>query len=66
MRWQILVSVAVGVVVSMAALLLSSPADAAPARRIYAGVYLHDVAKFDQKDGVFDADFELWAKWLGE
>jgi peptide/nickel transport system substrate-binding protein len=66
MRWQILVSIALGVVVSMAALLLSSPADAAPARRIYAGVYLHDVAKFDQKDGVFDADFELWAKWLGE
>jgi ABC-type transport system substrate-binding protein len=39
---------------------------AAPATRVYAGVYLHDVTKFDQKDGVFDADLELWAKWLGD
>ncbi len=37
-----------------------------PAKRVYAGVYLHDVTKFDQKDGVFDVDLELWAKWLGE
>jgi len=29
-------------------------------------VYLHDVSKFDQKDGVFDVDLELWAKWLGD
>jgi ABC-type transport system substrate-binding protein len=42
------------------------PLSAAPAERVYAGVYLHDVAKFDQKDGVFDVDFELWAKWLGD
>jgi ABC-type transport system substrate-binding protein len=42
------------------------PLQAAPAQRVYAGVYLHDVAKFDQKDGVFDVDFELWAKWLGD
>ncbi len=34
--------------------------------RIYVGVYLHDVTQFDQKNGVFDADVELWAKWLGE
>lgn len=40
--------------------------DAAPAKRVYAGVYLHDVTKFDQKDGVFDVDLELWAKWLGD
>src|SRR5688500_139512 len=46
-------------------LLLPHQAAAAPAERVYAGVYLHDVAKFDQKDGVFDVDFELWAKWLG-
>ena len=39
---------------------------AAPATRVYAGVYLHDVTKFEQKDGVFDADLELWAKWLGD
>jgi len=36
------------------------------AERIYAGVYLHDVSRFNQKDGIFDADFELWAKWRGE
>lgn len=39
---------------------------AQPANRIYAGVYLHDVSKFEQKDGVFDADLELWAKWRGD
>ncbi len=33
---------------------------------MYVGVYLHDVTSFDQKNGVFDADFELWAKWRGE
>lgn len=44
----------------------ASVASGAPAKRIYAGVYLHDVTKFDQKDGVFDVDMELWAKWLGD
>ncbi len=33
---------------------------------MYVGVYLHDITSFDQKNGVFDADFELWAKWRGE
>jgi len=47
-------------------ILLSQTAYAAPASRVYAGVYLHDVTKFDQKDGVFDVDLELWAKWLGD
>jgi peptide/nickel transport system substrate-binding protein len=47
-------------------LLVSDPVWAAPAQRIYAGVYLHDVTRFDQKDGVFDVDMELWAKWLGD
>jgi peptide/nickel transport system substrate-binding protein len=37
-----------------------------PVKRIYTGVYLHDVTKFDQKDGVFDVDLELWAKWRGD
>ncbi len=50
----------------LAGLLSAGPLWAAPAQRVYAGVYLHDVAKFDQKDGVFDVDFELWAKWLGD
>lgn len=57
LRWLVLVA---------ATLLISSLVRAAPAERIYAGVYLHDVAKFDQKDGVFDVDLELWAKWLGD
>lgn len=48
------------------ALLGPRSALAEPAKRIYAGVYLHDVAKFDQKDGVFDVDMEVWAKWHGE
>jgi ABC-type transport system substrate-binding protein len=49
-----------------ALVLVPAVAGAAPAKRVYAGVYLHDVTKFDQKDGVFDVDVELWAKWLGE
>src|SRR5690349_3917321 len=46
--------------------LLAASAQAAPAKRVYAGLYLHDVTKLDQKDGVFDVDLELWAKWLGD
>ncbi|MFU8804376.1 MAG: hypothetical protein ACNA8W_11245, partial [Bradymonadaceae bacterium] len=34
--------------------------------RVYVGVYLHDVSSFEQKNGVFDVDAELWAKWRGE
>lgn len=52
--------------IGLVILLTAWPLEAAPAQRVYAGVYLHDVAKFDQKDGVFDVDFELWAKWLGD
>lgn len=57
--WVILVSF----VVAAAGL---SPAGAEPAKRIYAGLYLHDVTKFEQKDGVFDADLDLWVKWRGD
>src|SRR5829696_756047 len=53
-------------VLCLSALLAPLAARADPARRVYAGVYLHDVTKFDQKDGVFDVDMELWAKWLGD
>jgi peptide/nickel transport system substrate-binding protein len=35
-------------------------------RRVYAGVYLHDLIRFDQKAGTFDAEFELWVKWNGD
>ncbi|HEY6561835.1 MAG TPA: ABC transporter substrate-binding protein, partial [Polyangiaceae bacterium] len=52
--------------VCVCCLLVHAPCAAAPAKKVYAGVYLHDVAKFDQKDGVFDADFELWVKWRGD
>src|SRR5262245_18481170 len=50
----------------LVALLLAGTAQATPAQRVYAGVYLHDVTKLDQRDGVFDVDLELWAKWLGD
>lgn len=63
LRPLLLVSVAV---FFLATLVAARSAVAGPARKIYAGVYLHDVTKFDQKDGVFDADLELWAKWLGD
>jgi ABC-type transport system substrate-binding protein len=55
-----------GLCLGLAVFLAAWPLQAAPAQRVYAGVYLHDVARFDQKDGVFDVDFELWAKWLGD
>jgi peptide/nickel transport system substrate-binding protein len=48
------------------ALLSAFRAEAEPAKRVYAGIYLHDVTKFEQKDGVFDADLELWVKWLDD
>jgi peptide/nickel transport system substrate-binding protein len=38
----------------------------APAGRVYIGVFLHDITKFNQKDGVFDVDLEVWAKWSGD
>ncbi|MBW2461259.1 MAG: hypothetical protein JRH11_06405, partial [Deltaproteobacteria bacterium] len=41
-------------------------ADDPPPPRVYVGVYLHDVSQFDQKDGVFDVDLDLWAKWQGD
>ncbi len=48
-------------------MLCSSVAAAgAPTKRVYTGLYLHDVTKLDQKDGVFDVDLELWAKWRGQ
>jgi peptide/nickel transport system substrate-binding protein len=61
-----LLPLALSLLVCVSCLLVQSPSRAAPAKKVYAGVYLHDVAKFDQKDGVFDADFELWVKWLGD
>ena len=61
--------IAFGLLLTMSALssaIVPAPAKADPARRIYVGVYLHDVARLAVRDGVYDVDFELWAKWRGE
>ena len=50
----------------LATCLVVGAADDAPARRVYVGAYLHDITEFDLKNGVFDVDLELWAKWLGD
>jgi ABC-type transport system substrate-binding protein len=62
-RWPFFVTL---FCLALGLLLGARTAPAATARQIYVGVYLHDVTKFDQKDGVFDVDLELWAKWLGD
>lgn len=51
-----------------ALLVAALPRDAAadPARRVYVGVYLRDVTRFDQRNGTFDVDMEAWVKWLGD
>ena len=49
--------------------LSATPAEAqqqGPERPVYVGIYLHDVTSFDQKNGVFDVDFEMWIKWAGD
>lgn len=52
---------------SLAGLMVGGTARAAEDEpRVYVGVYLHDVTRIDAADGVFDADVELWARWLGE
>lgn len=30
------------------------------------GVYLYDISSFDQPNGIFDVDAEVWVKWRGE
>ena len=59
MRTRTLCVAALALIVCLSALLAPRAAHAEPARRIYADVYLHDVSKFDQKDGVFDVDLDL-------
>jgi ABC-type transport system substrate-binding protein len=49
-------------------LALSSAAASAPAaapKRVYVGIYLHDVSDFDLKGGHFKADLRAWVKWRG-
>lgn len=41
-------------------------AHAEPARRVYVGIYLHDVTTFDQKSGTYEVDLDVWVKWLGD
>lgn len=43
----------------------ASHADAAPSDRVYVGTYLHDVTNFDQRNGTFEVDLGVWAKWRG-
>ncbi len=49
-------------------LILLSPdlASGEEGQNVYVGVYLRDVTRFELKDGVFDVDLDLWAKWRGE
>ncbi len=53
-------------VITSALLVTTKPASAEPNRNIYVGVYLHDVSRFELKDGVFDVDAEVWIKWQGD
>mgnify|MGYP003593983915 CR=1 FL=1 len=54
--------------VLLACALALSPraASADPAQRVYVGVYLRDVIRFDQRAGTFDVDMEVWVKWFGD
>jgi ABC-type transport system substrate-binding protein len=46
---------------------LAGPARAEGERATaYVGVFIHDVTEFDVKDGTFEVDAELWARWRGE
>jgi ABC-type transport system substrate-binding protein len=49
-----------------ACLLSPSDAHAEPAQRAYVGVYLHDVTRFDQRNGTYDVDADVWLKWYGD
>lgn len=44
----------------------SAQGPGAEVRRVWAGVYLHDVTSFSQKNGVFDVDADVWVKWRGD
>lgn len=52
--------------VLVTAMCLGGAPRVAAATRAYVGVYLHDVTRFDQKDGQFEVDLELWVKWRGD
>jgi len=56
--WGVALACAVGVI--------PGKAIGAPAQRVYVGVYLRDVLRFDQRAGTFDVDMEVWAKWFGD
>jgi len=56
----------VAVVAGLVAFASLGPSAWAEPPRVYVGVYLHDVTSFNQKDGVFDVDAEVWAKWRGD
>jgi hypothetical protein len=50
----------------LAGVLAPAVARAEPAERAYVGVYLHDVTHFDQRNGTFAVDADVWLKWHGE
>ena len=47
------------------AFLVPARATAQPTRRVYVGVYLHDVTRLALRDGLYEVDVEMWAKWRG-
>ena len=60
-RWSSLLTLWVAAFVAV-----PGRAQAAPAERAYVGVYLHDVTRFDQRNGTYDVDADVWLKWYGE
>ncbi len=58
--------IATAAAVLLVLLLGHAPAHADASRDVYVGVYLHDVTRFQLRDGMVDVDFELWAKWRGD
>jgi ABC-type transport system substrate-binding protein len=40
--------------------------EAPQAPTVYVGVYLRDVSRFDQREGIFDVDADVWLKWRGD
>lgn len=66
MHSKSLAALVLALLLSALSFFVPDTSQAEPTKRVYAGVYLHDVAKFDQKDGVFDVDIEMWAKWRGD
>jgi len=35
-------------------------------KKVYIGIYLNDISNFDLNEGRFNADINIWCKWLGD